>query len=337
MAKKGSLMVVGSGIKSVGHITLEAQGWIRQADIVLYCVADPATEIWIKQMNTNAEDLSRFYAPGTPRGTTYDEMKKRMLQCVREDKDVCAVFYGHPGVFVRPSHEAIMEAAKDGYAAGMIPGVSALDCLLADLNIDPAQSGCQMYDATDYLLYNRTLNRDCHVVLYQIDSVGVSSHNSAGYDSHNLPILVDKLQETYGPDHMIVHYQAAKYPICQALIQNLQISELAPAMLTSASTLYIPPQIRWDPDPEMARRLGLTGATSATQGSGDDAIPYRPAVAKSKLASLISDLSQNPRLLAAYRSNPQHILQQYGGLSEAENAAAGRAEPDADAIRMTML
>ncbi len=63
--KKGSLIIAGSGIRSAAHITLETRAWIREADIVLYCVADLATEIWIRENNPNCEDLGVFYEEAT--------------------------------------------------------------------------------------------------------------------------------------------------------------------------------------------------------------------------------------------------------------------------------
>jgi hypothetical protein len=41
--RRGRLVVVGTGI-AVGHVTAEARAWIEQANKVLYCVADAATE-----------------------------------------------------------------------------------------------------------------------------------------------------------------------------------------------------------------------------------------------------------------------------------------------------
>ena len=43
--KHGSLVVVGSGIKCAAQFTQEAISHIKNADKVLYCVADPATEV----------------------------------------------------------------------------------------------------------------------------------------------------------------------------------------------------------------------------------------------------------------------------------------------------
>lgn len=68
-AKRGSLIAVGSGIKSVGHFTLEVQGWIEQSDIVVYCVADPASEVWIQKHSRACFDLYTLYMVMTKNGS----------------------------------------------------------------------------------------------------------------------------------------------------------------------------------------------------------------------------------------------------------------------------
>ena len=65
-----------------------------------------------------------------------------MLQEVRLGKVVVGVFYGHPGIFVAPSHRAISIARAEGYEAKMLPAVSAEDSLYADLGVDPSRCGC---------------------------------------------------------------------------------------------------------------------------------------------------------------------------------------------------
>ena len=61
-----------------------------------------------------------------------------ILDAVRGGASVCAAFYGHPGIFVTPSHDAVRRARAEGYPARMLPAVSAVDCLFADLGVDPA-------------------------------------------------------------------------------------------------------------------------------------------------------------------------------------------------------
>ena len=110
----GSLVMIGSGIKCVGQFTLEAISHIRKADKVLYCVADPATEVYIRDLRPDALDLYVFYADGKNRYETYVQMSEACLYLSRQGLHVVGIFYGHPGVFVLPSHRAIQIALKQG-------------------------------------------------------------------------------------------------------------------------------------------------------------------------------------------------------------------------------
>ena len=66
-----------------------------------------------------------------------------MLAPIRRGIRLCAVVYGHPGVFVYASHEAVRRCRLEGLPARMLPGISAEDCLLADLGVDPGVRGCR--------------------------------------------------------------------------------------------------------------------------------------------------------------------------------------------------
>ena len=88
--KTGSLVVVGSGIKLVGHMTVEAKATIEQADKVLYVVNDSAMARWLHRLNETAETLHTLYSPGKPRDATYEEMVATILSEVRKGQRVCA-------------------------------------------------------------------------------------------------------------------------------------------------------------------------------------------------------------------------------------------------------
>lgn len=326
--KQGSLIVVGSGIKSVGHLTIETQGWIKYSDVVLYCVADPATEIWIKENSRYSIDLYQFYGNDKRRLDTYHDMADEMLKYVRRGKDVCGVFYGHPGVFVYPSHRAVQIARSEGYKAAILPAISALDCLYADVGVDPSSKGSQTVEATDLLLRKRRLNTDGHVVVWQIGCVGDLGFNFAGYDNRNLNILVDYLESCYDKNHEVVHYQGSQYPMCPSVVERMPLDALRTAKVTGISTLYIPPQDEIETDIEMARSLGLVvkkpklvevnaaeaQAKPAVAAKPDEKKPlklaasgsrYFPSPEHSGLATFISYVSENPLILAEFNRNPE--------------------------------
>src|SRR5439155_1808739 len=133
---------------------------------------DAVTEQALLEMNPRAESMKALYREDRRRRATYDAMVERILAEVRTRAVVCAVFYGHPGVFVAPSHEAIRRARAEGHTALMLPGISAEDCLFADLGIDPSRFGCQSYEATDFLVHRRRIDRTAALVLWQIGTVG---------------------------------------------------------------------------------------------------------------------------------------------------------------------
>jgi len=166
-------------------------------------------------------------------------MIEEILAPVRAGQRVCAAFYGHPGVFVLPSHEAIGQARREGYAARMLPGVSAEDCLFADLGLDPAAAGCQSYEATRFLERGPAIEPAAALVLWQVGVVG-SSHHTAEPVAPALDALVGALRAIYPDEHEVVVYEASPYAGVAPLVRTVPLTALAEAV-TPASTLYVPP------------------------------------------------------------------------------------------------
>jgi uncharacterized protein YabN with tetrapyrrole methylase and pyrophosphatase domain len=253
----GLLVVVGTGIKAIGHLTHDARAWIARADVVHYVTADAITTQEIHTLNPRAESLARFYAIGRPRHDTYEAMTQAILAGVRASQTVCAAFYGHPGVFVYPSHDAIRRARAEGLRAIMEPGVSAEDCLFADLGLDPAVVGCAQFEVTDFLVYRRRFDPSSALILWQVGMVGDLTWNPGRTNADNLQVLVDELRPHYGDQHLVVIYEAPQLPTGRPRIEHLPLAALPRAALTTASTLFVPPRERRAADPTMVRRLGL--------------------------------------------------------------------------------
>ena len=125
-------------------------------------------------------------------------MVEEILGPVREGKRVCAVFYGHPGVYVEPSHEAVRRAREEGFEARMLPAVSAEDCLVADLGVDPGEHGWQSWEATGFLLHGFRPDPTAGLVLWQVDGIGKLDWN-LDPDPRGLQALAEVLGELYPP------------------------------------------------------------------------------------------------------------------------------------------
>lgn len=207
---------------------------------MLYLVPDPTSAAAIEALNPRATSLDGCYVEGAPRRQAYALMVDEILAPVRAGRRVCAAFYGHPGVFVRPSHDAIARARAEGFGARMLPGISAEDCLFADVGVDPATTGCQSYEATRFLEERPVVETRAALVLWQVGIVGSAAHTAA-VEAPKLGELAERLSGLYGREHEVVVYEASSYPGVPPLVRRVPLAGLAEAV-TPATTLYVPPR-----------------------------------------------------------------------------------------------
>jgi precorrin-6B methylase 1 len=239
----GGLVVVGTGIQWAGQTTLAGAQAIRGADVVLFAVADPWAARWIRSLSPRAESLS-YPRDGRPRKEIYEAMVERIGDEVRSGKRVCVVFYGSPAVLTRPAHEAVRRARSEGYHAVMLPGVSSIDCLFADLGVDPGGRGCAMFEAHALLARRPVIDTAAHLVLCQIALVG----NRGPFDPHDkgtlrrgLACLGERLAPLYPAGHEAIVYEASTHPLRPFRADRVRLDALADAEVSEISTLYVPP------------------------------------------------------------------------------------------------
>jgi uncharacterized protein YabN with tetrapyrrole methylase and pyrophosphatase domain len=258
---RGSLVVIGTGIRTVGQLTLEAIAWMERADTLLYVVGDPvAEEVLRRHAKNGAESMAGYYKVGEARIHAYEAMIQRILRSVRAGELTVGAFYGHPGVFAYPSHESIRRARAEGYSARMLPGISAEDCLFADLGVDPAVSGCQSYEATDFLLNAPAIDASAQLVLWQIGTLGDWTYQTHGYNTSAMPLLVQRLAQFYPLQHLVTVYEAPMLPNTEPMIARIPLYYLAAFPITAAMTMYVPPARARSPDPQMLQLFAMVQA-----------------------------------------------------------------------------
>jgi uncharacterized protein YabN with tetrapyrrole methylase and pyrophosphatase domain len=241
MDNKGSLVCVGLGIMLGAHLGPRSRGYIEQAEVVFAAVSDPLVELWLQDMHPDVRSLQPYYGQDKARDQTYAEMVEAMLQAVREGRRVCGVFYGHPGVFALAPHQAIAQARQEGFAAHMEPGISAEDCLYADLGIDPGTYGCQHYEASQFMFRRRRIDSSAYLVLWQVGIAGDRSLRRFATGPAYRQLLIDLLAGDYPLDHEVIAYEAATLPIATPRMGRMPLSDLAKADLHLHTTLVIPP------------------------------------------------------------------------------------------------
>lgn len=255
MSSPGRLACVGLGMMLGAHLSPRSRGHIEQADVVFAAVSDPLVELWLQPMNADVRSLQPLYAEGKSRADTYREMVEAMLAEVRAGKSVCGAFYGHPGVFAQAPHRAIAQARAEGYDAHMEPGISAEDCLYADLGFDPGTYGCQHYEASQLMFYRRRLDPSAYLVVWQAGIAGDRSLRRFATGAAHRQLLVERLAQDYPLDHPCTLYEAATLPINTPRRDVVPLRDLAGAALELHTTVVLPPAVPMQPNPDMLARV----------------------------------------------------------------------------------
>jgi hypothetical protein len=125
----------------------------------------------------------------------------------------------------------------------MLPAISALDCLVADLGLDPGAVGCTSYESTGFVLAERVPDTAALLVLWQPAAVG---QRFGGPDAHGsrLGVLVEHLCRFYPADHEVIVYESSAYVVANPIIRRVPLGELGEESVTSVGTLVVPPSTR---------------------------------------------------------------------------------------------
>ncbi len=267
---RGSIACVGIGMTLGSHLTPLARSHIQQADVVFVAVSDNVVEMWLERMHPDVRSLQPYYGEGKPRIDTYREWVEVMMAEVRSGKRVCAVFYGHPGIFAWSPHKVIEVARAEGFAALMEPGISAEDCLYADLGIDPGKFGCQHVDASQLLFYEKAIDATGYLVLWQVGVAGNRSIAAPGQSTAYLELLVELLGEQYPLDHELTVYRGATLPIESPRIRHLKLCDLPRACISAEETVVLPPASPLRRNTRFAARLAQLDKEAALRSRGEN-------------------------------------------------------------------
>ena len=241
----GFLTIVGTGIRFGAQTTPEARAAIETADEVVHLSGEPIGDEWLSSLNASTKSLAPLYYAGVehgePRSRIYETMADHILERVRAGNNVCVALYGHPMLFATPARLAAEQARSEGYRVRVLPGISAADCLLADLRFDPGRTGLQSYEAKRFLERNPAVEPTAALVLWQIGAMDTDHAVTGPPQPESVVDLTKRLLEIYQADHEVVLYRASEYAALESFIDRLPLEDLPVANIDPMATLFIPP------------------------------------------------------------------------------------------------
>jgi Tetrapyrrole (Corrin/Porphyrin) Methylases len=238
------IYIAGLGLQTVTQITREVQDACRGSAEILYVDTGIATRTFLETLCPRVTPLfDESYARDASRVSAYHHMAARVVEAALDHPPVTFALHGHPLVAALPPFLVLELAAALDLRVTILPGVSALDALLADLRLDPVVHGIQMYEATDVLLRRRPLQSDVPAILWQIGPIETCLHSQAVSLPGRFARLIAHLRQFYPARHEVVAIHCSPHPIVPATILRFALEDMGghAAEIHGGFTLYVPP------------------------------------------------------------------------------------------------
>ena len=221
------IYLVGTGIVGVMHLTREAEAALAASSHVF--LVDPGFGVakHVESLGPQVHNLLGAYHEGRSRIETYLDMASSVVDAALENPPVSLAVYGNPAFFVYPSTLIRRAAEALDLVVHVVPGISSLDTVLIDLDIDAGQSGLQLYEATALLVENRRLDPEVPCLVLQVDAVESVFHTNAPNASSRFGRLQQHLMSFYPADHLVTNVRSATFPIFGPELTTFPLCELS--------------------------------------------------------------------------------------------------------------
>ncbi len=237
------IYIVGLGVLNVDQITRQTERAIRRSNEVLYVDTGVATRPFLETLCPRVTGLfETSYRDGEHRLGAYHHMAARVIDAALDHPPVTFAMHGHPIVGVYAPFLIRDMAGLLNLTVRVLPGISAMDSLFAELMIDPCVTGLQMYEATDLLLRRRPLQPDVPALIWQIGTVETCLHTTRVSKPVRLERLRTHLLRYYPPEHVVSAVYSTPHPLMTSTVHRFALRDICDYahVLHAGFTLFVP-------------------------------------------------------------------------------------------------
>jgi len=240
------IWIAGLGIQTVNQVTRQVEQALLASQEILYLDTGVATKRFLEGLCQRVTSLfEQSYSEDRPRINAYEHMSIRVLEAALDHPPVTFAIHGHPLIAVHPPFLVMEMANALGLRVEVLPGISAIDTLLADLRIDPVVHGVQMYEATDLLLRRRPLHNDVPTIIWQIGTLETGLHSQRVSKPERFARFIAYLQQYYPSRHQVVAIYSSPHPLLPPAILRFALEDMGryAEEIHAGFTLYVPPAV----------------------------------------------------------------------------------------------
>jgi uncharacterized protein YabN with tetrapyrrole methylase and pyrophosphatase domain len=166
------------------------------------------------------------------------------------------VTYGNPMAYDRVAQNLVRSAKEADVRVRIVPGISSLDTVLCDLNIDMAPA-IQVFETSWLVACQVQPRTDIPLLLMQVGTFGsLRTHYTSRQDGSSLLELVEHLCISYPADHVTFLVRSTGNERHEADVHPISLINLCKvtAEQLGGASLYVPALTDLQPNPDIISR-----------------------------------------------------------------------------------
>ncbi len=237
------IYLVGAGIAFPDHLTIETIELLGRCERICTNLPDAMFAGLPDDLREKCVGLSSLYQDGRLRTQNYHDVFQAVVEMAEIKPPVAWLTPGHPVIFDSVSAALLKEGHKRGWNVRVVPAISCIDTLLAELGYDPAH-GMLIHECTGLVRRRIPFNPSVALMLLQPAVFNVDTAIIAPItEGPDLSPLRDYLCEVHAPNHRCALIRSASQVGQPDLVSWMPLRDLAsaPYQIVAGSTLFVPP------------------------------------------------------------------------------------------------
>ncbi len=242
-AKEVDIYLAGAGIAFPAHLTIETVEILTACKRICTNLQESMLTGLPQDLKDKCISLWPLYQDGRIRSENYNDVFNAIVEIAEVERPIAWLTPGHPVIFDSVTTSLLNAGKLRGWNVRVIPAISSIDTMLAELGFDPAH-GMLIHEATGLVRRRIPLHRTVAAMLLQpaVFDVNVAIID-AGSKGPDLSPLRDYIAEFHAPDHKCAFIRSSSGFGEPDLVTWTALRDLTnvPYDRIAGSTLFVPP------------------------------------------------------------------------------------------------
>ena len=240
VSSAADIYLVGLGMFEMRHVTVETLEVLRHAKRVLHLTTEHDE---LCRINRNTENLSSFYWRLGRKVDIYDHLAGYVVSFAKKERPTVLALDGNPMFFSDISWKIAALGKLEGLTVEALPAVSSIDVLPIQLGFEPGDLGLQIFEATQLVLYQLSVNPHLSTLILQVGEFGERTLvRPAKRRLAAFVPLVAHLRKFFPDEHPAIFIRSAYSSQVPTVVFTTEIGLIdeCSEQITSGMTLYLP-------------------------------------------------------------------------------------------------